>query len=186
MASGDLSSTRYISAVAQDCTIRIAGAGLCLILGAACVSESPHRTHNATSESGDRGEERAVERQVDDPGEGRTRWAPSISIAGPSAQYQTRTIGPALPEASLSRPHTRGKIDIDLNRAPLGDALRFIADSGGFNVVVGDDPNVPVTVKLHNVDAFDALVTVAEAHGLDVEMERGIVLVGVPKKADKP
>ncbi|MEM1418223.1 MAG: hypothetical protein AAGH15_25230 [Myxococcota bacterium] len=52
--------------------------------------------------------------------------------------------------------------------APLGEALRFLADAAGLDVVLTDVPPARVTLRLRNVDPRDALVALANAHGLGV------------------
>lgn len=137
------------------------------------------RSHDVARDAGG---ERAVEWQVATPESPETDRAPTITLSSPVERGETLRIG-APAEAHHSRPPVSPRlIDVDLNRAALGDALRFIADAGGFNMVLEGDPNTPVTLQLHRVDAFDALVTVAEAHGLVVDIQRGIVMVTPPLK----
>lgn len=152
----------------------LAAAALFLVVG--CASPAM-RTHDVASDAGG---PRGVERTVEVPAEERGWGAPTIRLSSPIEEGSTLRIG-APPAPGPSRPATHGLIDVDLKAAALGDALRFIADAGGFNLVVEGEPLTPITVKLRRVEAFDALLTVAEAHGLDVRFERGIVVVGTPK-----
>lgn len=85
--------------------------------------------------------------------------------------------------ASPSRPPSKGRIDLDLKGANLADALRFLASAGHFNLVIDDNLGSPVTVALKQVDAYDALVVIAESQGLEVDYSRGIVRVGAAKPA---
>ena len=55
--------------------------------------------------------------------------------------------------------------------------MRFLADSGRFNLVVESGLTGQVTASLRGVDAYDALVTIAEANGAEVRYDRGIVMV---------
>jgi hypothetical protein len=103
--------------------------------------------------------------------------APSRTIALPARETRTIAERPATPR----RPSVHRKIDLNLKQAKTGDALGLIADAGGFDVVLDGDLSAPVTVSLHRVDAFDALLVVAEAQGLGVTLERGVVMVGGPR-----
>jgi hypothetical protein len=140
------------------------------------------RVMSAKDAGSERGE-RASETQVDTSSGATTSYAPSIHLGSPLEEGRTQRIGADLSPAAPARPSTHGKIDVDLKAAQLGDALRFIADAGGFNLVVQGEPASAVTVKLRQVDAYDALLTVAEAQGLEVRFERGIVVVGAVKAA---
>lgn len=101
--------------------------------------------------------------------------APSQRLSGPL--HTTHVIAPAATER-IERPKVHRTIDLHLKQAKTSDALQFIADAGGFNIVLEGDLAAPVTVSLRRVDAFDALLVVAEAQGLGVSLERGIVMVG--------
>ena len=79
---------------------------------------------------------------------------------------------------AVERPRHTRFIDLHLQRAKTADALQFLADSGGFNLVLEGELAAPVTVSLHHVDPFDALEAIAEAQHLEVEVRRGIVTVG--------
>lgn len=85
--------------------------------------------------------------------------------------------------ASASRPKSKAHIDVELKSANLADALRFLASAGGFNLVTDENLGAPVTVDLHDVDPYDALVVIAESQGLEVDYSRGIVRVGAAKPA---
>lgn len=82
-------------------------------------------------------------------------------------------------EPARGRPPRRKKIDVELLRAPFPDAVRFLADSGGFDVVVEAPSATDVTVSLHGVDPYDALELIAEAKGLAVRTRHGVVIVAV-------
>lgn len=80
-------------------------------------------------------------------------------------------------ESARGRPPRRRKIDVELLRAPFPDAVRFLAESGGFDVVVEAPSATDVTVSLHGVDPYDALELIAEAKGLAVRTRHGVVIV---------
>jgi hypothetical protein len=152
-----------------------------------CAGRETMGSHDvARNASGERGVEREVAGAREAPGRATepsgVERAPAITLASPVLRGETRRIGaPAEPHRSRP-PGKRRLIDVALRHAELADALRFIADAGGFNMVLQGDPSASVTLELHRVDAFDALVTVAEAHGLVVDIQRGIVLVTPPLK----
>ncbi len=80
-------------------------------------------------------------------------------------------------EPAAGRPPRRKKIDVELLGAPFPDAVRFLADSGGFDVIVEAPSATDVTVSLHGVDPYDALELIAEAKGLAVRMRHRVVIV---------
>jgi hypothetical protein len=80
-------------------------------------------------------------------------------------------------EPAAGRPPRRKKIDVELLRAPFPDAVRFLADSGGFDVIVEAPSATDVTVSLHGDDPYDALELIAEAKGLAVRMRHRVVIV---------
>ena len=89
----------------------------------------------------------------------------------------------------FSKEHTDGSSAMrDLlggKGANLADSLRFLAGAGGFNLVADENLGGPVTVDLHGVDPYDALVVIAESQGLEVDYSRGIVRVGAAKPASQ-
>lgn len=60
---------------------------------------------------------------------------------------------------------SRRRIDVKLHQAELTEALRFIAHSGGINLVVGQGVVGQVNVELRRVTPFAALRAIAQAHG---------------------
>lgn len=115
--------------------------------------------------------------------EGRGWRAPRGSVFETAATFneEARDARPV----SASRPRTNGKIDLELKGASLADSLRFLASAGGFNLVADENLGGPVTVDLHGVDPYDALVVIAESQGLEVDYSRGIVRVGAAKPASQ-
>ena len=61
------------------------------------------------------------------------------------------------------------RIDLELHRAPLGEALRFVAEAAGYGIVLGEGLERPVTVSLRRVPALEALAAIAEAHRVSLE-----------------
>jgi hypothetical protein len=109
----------------------------------------------------------------------------SITVEG-DERFATKRIGAGGGDAddgSSKRPRRTRRIDVELVRAPFEDAVRFLADSGRFNVVVEAASASDVTVSLRDVEPYDALEVIAEAKGLAVRMRRGIVVVSPSTKA---
>lgn len=111
--------------------------------------------------------------------------ASAVDDATPS-RFRVRRIGALSDEVPRRKPSGGRRVDIDLVKAPFDDAVRLLADTGRFNVVVEAPGASPVTVRLSGVDPFDALIVIAEARGLEVRFERGIVVVGAPRKDSSP
>ena len=108
----------------------------------------------------------------------REAWSPASSrTLAPIAQYGSILIGEPAPPPAPTRPRSRGRVEVSFHRADLENALRFLADSGRFNLVVESGLTGLVTASLRGVDAYDALVTIAEANGAEVHYDRGIVMV---------
>lgn len=99
--------------------------------------------------------------------ESKTLWAHTGSIL----------VGDPAPPPAPSRPKAHQRVEVSFHRADLENALRFLADSGRFNLVVESGLTGSVTAQLRGVDAYDALVTIAEANGASVRYDRGIVMV---------
>ena len=62
--------------------------------------------------------------------------------------------------------YTGRKISLNLSNADVHDVLRIIAETGGVNVIVGDDVKGRVTLKLTNVPWDQALDIVLQSLGL--------------------
>ena len=78
-------------------------------------------------------------------------------------------------------PRDSKRISIDVVRADIHDVLRLLAEKGKLNVVVSDDVQGKVTLKLKDVPWRQALDTVLASHGLGHEL-RGNVLRVAPMK----
>src|SRR5690606_15660841 len=81
---------------------------------------------------------------------------------GPARVETTRIASPPSVEEHVG---SRRRIDVKLHQADLTEALRFIAHSGGINLVVGQGVVGQVNVELRRVTAFAALRAIAQAHG---------------------
>ncbi len=96
----------------------------------------------------------------------------------PESRWETQTI--ATQEPAPPRPVRVGRRDIRLHNARLDNALRMLAQAGRFNLVVKGDLAAPVTVDLARVEPYDALLAIAEAHGVRVQYRDDIVVVTAP------
>jgi len=81
-------------------------------------------------------------------------------------------------------PLPEGKaIDIELERAPIGDVLEVLADAGGVNVVLADSIGGSVTLIAKSVGWRDALRVVLEAQSLGYRYrENGKLLMVAPQR----
>ena len=95
----------------------------------------------------------------------------TLAAAGPV------TLGAPAPKPEPARPPRRPRVSVNLKDADLPDALRLLAEVGGFGVVVESDVAGTVSVRLSEVDPFEALETLAQANGAEARYERGIVVV---------
>jgi type II secretory pathway component HofQ len=93
---------------------------------------------------------------------------------------------PAFADRDLCAPDAkhRGKlIDLDLERAELGDALRFLADVAKLNLVVGDDVTGTVSIHLKQVAWDLAACAIAATHQLSLRLDDTILIVrSAPKR----
>jgi hypothetical protein len=103
--------------------------------------------------------------------------APYPSALRTLKQQGTILIGEPAPPPAPTRPAGRARIAVTFHHADLENAMRFLADSGRFNLVVESGLTGSVTASLRGVDAYDALLSIAEANGAAVRFEHGIVMV---------
>ena len=73
--------------------------------------------------------------------------------------------------------HHGATIDLDLQHADIRDVLRLIADTANVNLVVADDVDGKVTLKLKRVAWDAAACTIAAVHKLRVTVEDNILIV---------
>jgi cytoskeletal protein CcmA (bactofilin family) len=91
---------------------------------------------------------------------------PALLLASPL------TLAQPAPE-TRSQARSQGTISVQF-RGSLRDALKQIAEAGGLNVVVTGELDVPAEVYLKDVNAEQALRTVARAYSLKLEQDGGI------------
>jgi type IV pilus assembly protein PilQ len=78
-------------------------------------------------------------------------------------------------------PKEAKRISLDVTRANIHDVLRLLADVGRMNLVVADEVQGSVTLKLRNVPWTEALDVVLSSRGLGME-KRGNILRVAPLK----
>jgi type IV pilus assembly protein PilQ len=73
--------------------------------------------------------------------------------------------------------HRGAAIDLDVKNADIHDVMRLLADVGNVNIVVPDDVQGKVTLKLKKVAWDLAACTIAAVHKLQLTANGNIVLV---------
>jgi type IV pilus assembly protein PilQ len=68
-------------------------------------------------------------------------------------------------------------IDLDVKDADIHDVFRLLANVGDVNIVIPDDVQGKVTVKLKHVAWDLAACTIAAVHELDVTVNGNVLLV---------
>jgi type II secretory pathway component HofQ len=81
------------------------------------------------------------------------------------------------PERRLPPVGRRARVDVHFHDAELEEALRLLADAGGFAMVAEGELSGRVTLELRRVPPYEALVIIAEAHGARVTRQGRIVVV---------
>jgi hypothetical protein len=101
-------------------------------------------------------------------------------------RYRVRSLAP--PRAPALPSGRRGRMNARFQNADLGEALRLLADAGGYQLVTDGELAGNVTLEMRRVDPYDALTVLAEAHGARVERRGRMVLVtkGERQSAKKP
>jgi len=102
-----------------------------------------------------------------------TRTAPSSQVLR-RERLETTRVAPRRPP---SRARRGRRVDLEVHRAPLTEAVRFLADAAGVNVVVGEGVHGEVTTRMRHVHPLDALEAIAQAHGAHLEWRGEILLV---------
>lgn len=79
--------------------------------------------------------------------------------------------------ALAESPREARRISIDVVRADIHDVLRLLAEKGGLNVVVADEVQGKVTLRLRDVPWRQALDTVLASRGLGHELKGNVMRV---------
>ncbi|WP_224368495.1 secretin and TonB N-terminal domain-containing protein [Hyalangium versicolor] len=74
------------------------------------------------------------------------------------------------------------RITMDVVRADIHDVLRMLADKGGLNLVVSDEVQGKVTLRLRDVPWRQALDTVLSSQGLGQELKGNVLRVASMKQ----
>jgi type IV pilus assembly protein PilQ len=74
-------------------------------------------------------------------------------------------------------PHHGRKIDLDVKGADIHDVLRLLADVGRVNIVVGDDVQGSVTLRMRQVPWDQALDVIVSVRGLFAERDGNVIIV---------
>ena len=77
--------------------------------------------------------------------------------------------------------HHGRTVDLDLVRADVHDALRLLADAGRVNLVVSDEVQGKVTLRLQRVAWDAATCTIAALNHLVVTVQDNILIVSAAK-----
>lgn len=85
--------------------------------------------------------------------------------------------------AAAESPKAEGRrVTLDIIRADLHDVLRMLAEQGHLNLVVDDEVQGTVTLRLRNVPWKQALETVLSSHGLGREVRGNVMRVAPLRK----
>ncbi|MGA2499957.1 MAG: hypothetical protein ABSH20_19640 [Tepidisphaeraceae bacterium] len=110
----------------------------------------------------------------------------TAALLGPAPFPVLGASDPDPPARPTTRPNFDARLEeIDLRDAPLRDALSLIGRSSGLNMAASDEAaKVKVTVRLHNVSAFNAVQTICQTHGLFFKKptDEGIGIVTTAKE----
>lgn len=118
----------------------------------------------------------------------RDKGQPSPAVASSADRPQPRaaphavTLSSAAHEGASARRFRGKKITIDLMDADIVNVLRLLGDVSGKNVVIGDEVQGKITIKLKNVPWDQALDVILKTKGLDMETRGGIIRVAPADK----
>ena len=90
-------------------------------------------------------------------------------------RWGSRTIAAVVAEPP--RPRRRARVDVSFQKSDMTSAFQLLADAGRFNLVMAEGLTGQVSATLRGIDPYDALKAVAEANGVVVRYEGGVVLV---------
>ena len=76
-----------------------------------------------------------------------------------------------------AHPPRVGRRNVEVRGARLDNTLRMLAEHGRFNLVLPSPLAEPVNLRLRGVEPYDALLAVAQSHGLEVAYAGDVVTV---------
>ena len=71
-------------------------------------------------------------------------------------------------------------MDVSLHGAPLGSALRLLAEAADMGIVLGEGLTAPVDVELRRVRPMDAMLALARAHHVELTVRGRTVIARLP------
>lgn len=93
-------------------------------------------------------------------------------------RFESRTIGErAAAPARTALGHSGRRIDLDVKEADVADVCRLLADVGKVNIVVADDVQAKVTVRMRQVPWDQALDVILRTKGYRAEREGNVITV---------
>jgi type IV pilus assembly protein PilQ len=118
----------------------------------------------------------------------RTQAVPPQVVGGfgaTSTPLTPQSVTQVPPQGTRRRVYRGATVDFDFKDAPIHDLLRIIADTGRVNIVVPDNINAKVTVRLKRVPWDQALEVILSSHGLWYRREGNLFRVADRKELDK-
>jgi type IV pilus assembly protein PilQ len=114
-----------------------------------------------------------------------TRAAPTGEAAGAPTQtagVPTQTAGVptqtrVIADAPRAHEYSGRRVDLDVKDADIHNVLRLLADVGHVNIVVADDVQGTVTIRIRNVPWDQLLDVVVIAKGLVAERDGNVITV---------
>lgn len=130
------------------------------VLLVGCGATAPARTTTTSSD---------MSCAVDDWTAGESRRPESVTLRREAPVRRIRhTVRIRRP---LERLESRGpRIDVQLERARLSNALRLLADAADLGIVIGEGLDTRITVDLRRVRPVEAMRALAQAHDIDLRV----------------
>jgi len=101
---------------------------------------------------------------------------PASRTISVTRSFETHRIGAA--RDPLHGHRRARRVDVAFHDADLGNALRFLADAAGVQLVVDEAVGgATVSARLDHVDPLDAMILLAETHGAGVELRGPFAIV---------
>jgi type IV pilus assembly protein PilQ len=109
---------------------------------------------------------------------------PIVGGFGASSTPITQTSVAQLNPGGRRRVYRGTTVDLDFKEAPIHDLLRLLSDVGRVNIVVPDDINARVTVRMKRVPWDQALEVILSSKGLWYRREGNLIRVAPRKQLD--